>query len=189
MFLCYNLFARFITFQSYLEQKKFQSNFSCESIFETNPLSEPRVYIARTLFLESGSRGHQAQTCAYMPMQKNRDAEGGWVKAEKKKIEARAERAASANEIAPAIGGCLLAFDVRLVKCTGQDPPFEGSVAPPITGSRGSVPGSPGFFFFSSANNHASTISARPSNRHIASSFFCLRESLLRSPCPRPHTL
>lgn len=26
---------------------------------------------------------------------------------------------ASANEIAPAIGGCLLAFDVRLVKCTG----------------------------------------------------------------------
>lgn len=27
-----------------------------------------------------------------------------------------------ANEIAPAIGGCLLAFDVRLVKCTGCDP-------------------------------------------------------------------
>jgi len=32
---------------------------------------------------------------------------------------------ASPNEIAPAIGGCLLAFDVRLVKCTGCDPPFE----------------------------------------------------------------
>lgn len=42
---------------------------------------------------------------------------------------------ASPNEIAPAIGGCLLAFDVRLVKCTGCDPPFEESTAPPITGS------------------------------------------------------
>lgn len=42
---------------------------------------------------------------------------------------------ASPNEIAPAIGGCLLAFDVRLVKCTGCDPPFEESMAPPITGS------------------------------------------------------
>lgn len=47
---------------------------------------------------------------------------GGRKRGEEKRVRkgSRGRAAfASANEIAPAIGGCLLAFDVRLVKCTG----------------------------------------------------------------------
>jgi len=87
---------------------------------------------------------------------------------------------ASANEIAPAIGACLLAFDVRLVKCTGCDPPFEESTAPPITGSW-TVP--PWFLQPASASE---ICRGRASNRHVASSLF-LRESCASPRRPRAY--
>lgn len=79
---------------------------------------------------------------------------------------------ASANEIAPAIGGCLLAFDVRLVNCTGCDPLFEGFMAPPITDSWTVR----GLRFLVGQQPRVRDLS-EASNRHVASLFFLREES------------